>query len=462
MTIIKNLRLGLIHVAVAVSLVPITGVLNRIMIHELGLLASLVALLIVLPHLLAPMQPFIGQYSDQHSILGYRRTPYIAVGLLLCIGGAVLTPFAALAMGASFWPGLAFAVAAFLLWGLGYNLAVVSYLSLASDLSSEQQRSRTIAVMWFMMIASVIVTAISTGRALDQYSPERLVQVFMACGAVALVLGAIGLVGLEPRVDDRRRTTDDRQDDGRPTTDDRQGAGPSSVVGRPSSPDRTSARAAIAAVMSNPVARAFFVYLTLLLAAILGQDVLLEPFGAEAFGMSVRETTQLTAIWGAATLIALLLQGLLFSRFLSKRAGATLGASVAALGFGLIALSGILNAQALFVPGIAVLGFGTGIATTTNLALMLDMTTPQSVGLFIGAWGVADAAARGLGNLLAGVVRDLAGLLLGNPVAGYVTVFLLEGLMLCVALVLLRRIDVAAFQSERPSLTQLIAVAGDA
>jgi len=440
MTIIKNLRLGLIHVAVAVSLVPITGVLNRIMIHELGLLASLVALLIVLPHLLAPMQPFIGQYSDQHPILGYRRTPYIAVGLLLCIGGAVLTPFAALAMGSSFWPGLAFAVAAFLLWGLGYNLAVVSYLSLASDLSSEQQRSRTIAVMWFMMIASVIVTAISTGRALDQYSPERLVQVFMACGAVALVLGAIGLVGLEPRTQREQGTGNRGQ----------------------ASPDRTSARAAIAAVMSNPVARAFFVYLTLLLAAILGQDVLLEPFGAEAFGMSVRETTQLTATWGAATLIALLLQGLVLSRFLSKRAGATLGASVAALGFGLIALSGILNAQALFVPGIAVLGFGTGIATTTNLALMLDMTTPQSVGLFIGAWGVADAAARGLGNLLAGVVRDLAGLLLGNPVAGYVTVFLLEGLMLCVALVLLRRIDVAAFRGERPSLTQLIAVAGDA
>ncbi len=440
MTIIKNLRLGLIHVAVAVSLVPITGVLNRIMIHELGLLASLVALLIVLPHLLAPMQPFIGQYSDEHPILGYRRTPYIAVGLLLCIGGAVLTPFAALAMGSSFWPGLAFAVAAFLLWGLGYNLAVVSYLSLASDLSSEQQRSRTIAVMWFMMIASVIVTAISTGRALDQYSPERLVQVFLACGVVALVLGAVGLVGLEPRIQSEQGTGNRGQ----------------------ASPDRTSARAAIAAVMSNPVARAFFVYLTLLLAAILGQDVLLEPFGAEAFGMSVRETTQLTATWGAATLIALLLQGLLLSRFLSKRAGATLGASVAALGFGLIALSGILNAQALFVPGIAVLGFGTGIATTTNLALMLDMTTPQSVGLFIGAWGVADAAARGLGNLLAGVVRDLAGLLLGNPVAGYITVFLLEGLMLCVALVLLRRIDVAAFRGERPSLTQLIAVAGDA
>jgi BCD family chlorophyll transporter-like MFS transporter len=436
MTILKNLRLGLIHVAVAVSLVPITGVLNRVMIHELGLLASLVALLIVLPHLLAPMQPFIGGFSDRRPIFGYRRTPYIAVGLICCIGGATLTPVAALAMGANFWPGLAFAVGTFLLWGLGYNLAVVGYLSLASDLSTEAQRSRTIAVMWFMMIASVIVTAISTGRALEQYSPERLVQVFMVCGGVALLLSAIGLIGLEPRLSR---------------------AAPPSVE-----PDRPSLRASLAAVTSNPIARAFFVYLTLLLAAILGQDVLLEPFGAEAFGMSVRETTQLTAVWGGATLLALLLQGLLFSRFLSKQAGATVGALVAALGFGLIALSAILDMQPLFVPGIAVLGFGTGIATTTNLALMLDMTTPQNVGLFIGAWGMADAAARGLGNLLAGVVRDLAGALFGNPLAGYTTVFILEGLMLCVALLLLRRIDIAAFRGERPSMTQLVALAGDA
>lgn len=432
MTVVKNIRLGLIHVAVAVSLVPITGVLNRIMIYELGILASLVALLIVLPHLLAPLQPFLGQYSDHHPLFGYRRTPYIAAGLLLCVGGAFLTPLAALAMDANFWPGLAFAVAAFLIWGLGYNLAVVSYLSLASDLSDEGQRSRTIAVMWFMMITSVIITAILTGRALEQFSPERLVEVFGVCALVALVLGAIGLLGLEPR-----------------------GA-------QASLDERHTAREAVGAIMGNPQAQAFFIYLMLLLAAILGQDVLLEPFGAQAFGMSVRETTQLTATWGGATLLALLLQGILLSRFLSKKAGATLGAAVAAVGFLLIALSGMLAQQALFVPGIAVLGFGTGIATTTNLAMMLDMTTPRNVGLFIGAWGVADAAARGLGNLMAGVVRDIAGAALGSPAGGYITVFLIEGLMLCVALVLLRRIDVSAFRSEQHSLTTLIAVAGDA
>ncbi|ABY35798.1 MAG TPA: MFS transporter [Chloroflexus aurantiacus] len=428
----KMIRLGMLHVAVAISLVPITGVLNRIMIHELGLMASIVAALIILPHLFSPMQVFIGQFSDRHPFWGYRRTPYIALGLLLCIGGAALTPFAAFAMDASFWPGLALALLVFGIWGVGFNTAVVSYLSLASDMSPSHLRSRTIAVMWFMMITAVIGTAISTGRALEPYSPERLIEVFAICAGVALTVGALGLIGLEPR-----------------------NAIPLSHE------ERYSAAESVRTVVRDPLARRFFVYLMLMLSAILGQDVLLEPYGAQAFGMDVRSTTQLTAVWGGATLLALLLHGVVFSRWLSNKRGAMIGGSIAAVGLTLIALSGILHVEPLFVPAIALLGFGTGIATATNLALMLDMTTPQQVGLFIGAWGVADAAARGLGNLLAGVIRDLAALVVGSTGA-YATVFLIEALILCTALVMLRAIDVSAFRSQRRELGQLVAAMGDA
>lgn len=428
----KMIRLGMLHVAVAISLVPITGVLNRIMIHELGLMASIVAALIILPHLFSPIQVFIGQFSDRHPFWGYRRTPYIALGLLLCIGGAALTPFAAFAMDASFWPGLALALLVFGIWGVGFNTAVVSYLSLASDMSPSHLRSRTIAVMWFMMITAVIGTAISTGRALEPYSPERLIEVFAICAGVALTVGALGLIGLEPR-----------------------NAIPLSHE------ERYSAAESVRTVVRDPLARRFFVYLMLMLSAILGQDVLLEPYGAQAFGMDVRSTTQLTAVWGGATLLALLLHGVVFSRWLSNKRGAMIGGSIAAVGLTLIALSGILHVEPLFVPAIALLGFGTGIATATNLALMLDMTTPQQVGLFIGAWGVADAAARGLGNLLAGVIRDLAALVVGSTGA-YATVFLIEALILCTALVMLRAIDVSAFRSQRRELGQLVAAMGDA
>src|SRR4051812_23314768 len=75
MSFTKILRLGLIHVAVAITLVPINGTLNRIMIGELGLAATLVAILISLPYLFSPLQVWIGGYSDRHPLWGYRRTP---------------------------------------------------------------------------------------------------------------------------------------------------------------------------------------------------------------------------------------------------------------------------------------------------------------------------------------------------------------------------------------------------
>jgi len=433
MTLFKNIRLGLLHVAIAMTFVLINSVLNRIMIHDLGILASVVAVLVVLPYVLSPAQVWIGQYSDTHPIFGYRRTPYIALGTMLAITGAALAPHAALALAREPLIGVPLAVLLFGMWGFGYNLAVVAYLSLASDMSTEQQRARTVAVMWFMMITSVIVTAIVVGRALEPYSEERLFTVFLKTGGVALALALVGLIGLEPR----RTTMTVRQ-------------------------SRAGQMAAIRAIISNPQARIFFVYLIMLLAAILGQDVLLEPFGAQAFGMNVKETTQLTAIWGGATLTALLLYGAVLSRWVSKKRGAMIGGSIAATGFLLIALSGMLAIEAMFIPGILLLGFGTGIATTTNLALMLDMTTAEQVGLFIGAWGVADAIARGVGTLLGGVMRDVIAHMSGSAVSGYVSVFLIEAMLLGISLVLLQRIDVTAFRSRQPSLTELVAITGDA
>ncbi|MGJ3238537.1 MAG: BCD family MFS transporter [Anaerolineae bacterium] len=432
MQLFNTFRLGLLHVAVGITFVAINGVLNRIMIYELGILSTIVALLVILPYVLSPAQIWIGQYSDTHPIAGYRRSPYILLGMLLCIGGATLTPRAALLMDTAFWQGLGLGVIAFFLWGVGYNLAVVSYLSLASDLSPSDKRSRTISVMWFMMIASLIATAIIMGQALEPYSEAQLIQVFDYAGMIALGVALLGLVGLEPRHQDVAQQS------------------------------RTSQTLAIKTVLGNPQARRFFIYLTLLLAAILGQDILLEPFAASTFNMTVEQTTQLTALWGSMTLLSLLLYGFVFSRFLTKKQGAYLGGVIATLGLIMIALSGTVGLALLFQPGIGVLGFGTGIATSSNLALMLDMTTPEQVGLFIGAWGVADALSRGLGMLMGGVVRDVVTALSSSVTYGYITVFAIEAMFLVVALTLLGQIDTQEFHGEQPSLVELTALVGDA
>src|SRR5512143_1184166 len=200
---LKRLQLGLVHVAVAMTLVPINSTLNRVMIKELSLSATLVAILASLPYLFSPIQVAIGSYSDRHPVLGFRRTPYILAGLILCVIGVAVSPQVAFLLGSNFWLGILAGLFAFGAWGMGYNLSSVSYLSLASELSGEKGRGWTVAVMWFMMIVSIIATAIGISRMVDPYTPQALIRAFGAVAVSALTLGLLGLLRLEPRTGSR-------------------------------------------------------------------------------------------------------------------------------------------------------------------------------------------------------------------------------------------------------------------
>ena len=74
----RLLRLALFQVTVGAALVLLVGTLNRVMIVELAVPATLVAGMLALPLLFAPFRTLIGHRSDQHkSALGWRRVPYI-------------------------------------------------------------------------------------------------------------------------------------------------------------------------------------------------------------------------------------------------------------------------------------------------------------------------------------------------------------------------------------------------
>lgn len=400
------------------TLVPINSTLNRVMIKELALSATLVAVLASLPYLFSPLQVLIGSYSDHHPVLRLRRTPYIFIGLLLCVLGVTLSPLAAFQLAENLGPGLLFSALAFGAWGMGYNLSSVSYLSLASEISGEKERGKTIAAMWFIMIVSIIFTAIAISRMVEPYSPQALQNAFNAVGLTALVLGGMGLLGLEA-----------------PSA----GAAPQA--------ETFSLRQIRQVIGKSPQAVLFFWYLTLLLAAILGQDVLLEPFAAEAFGMSVQQTTRITSLWGGSVLAAILLAGAL-ERILPRKVVAQSGNLTALGGFLLIIFSALTASSAWFYTGVILLGAGTGISSVSNLALMFDLTLPGYVGLFIGAWGVSNALSRLLGTLLAGLVRDAAALLTHAPLTAYLLVFGLEATLLALAAFLLLRIDAGKFQQQ--------------
>jgi BCD family chlorophyll transporter-like MFS transporter len=431
----KRIQLGLIHVAVAMTLVPINSTLNRVMIKELAISATLVAILASFPYIFSPIQVAIGSFSDRHPLLGFRRSPYIVMGILLCVFGVILAPYAAFAMAESGGLGAVLGALAFGAWGMGFNLATVAYLSLASEISGEKGRGRTIAVMWIMMIASIIATSILLSRLVDPYTPQALLRSFLIVGLAALVLGVVGVIKLEKR----------------------------SSVHQPVQTESHSWGEMARAILQNRQATRFFWYLIILLAAILGQDVLLEPFAGEAFDMAVRDTTRITSLWGVCVLVALLIAGFLETR-LSKRTVAQWGGLAALIGFLLIAGSGLMLSKGIFYSGVVLLGVGTGLSTVSNLGLMLDMTIAANVGLFIGAWGMANAASRFIGSLLGGAVRDLVTQLAENPVTGYMWVFGIEAAMLLASLFMLRSIDVSAFrrQAEEPSLVERAAVASEA
>ena len=433
--LIKRLQLALIHTAVAMTLVPINSTLNRVMIFDLGISKTLFTLLAIFPYLLAPIQVAIGSFSDRHPILGYRRSPYILAGLILCVLGVAVSPQVAILISENFTLGVIVGILAFGLWGMGYNLSAVSYLSLASELSGENGRGKTVATMFTIMVIGLIATGISLSRMVPTFDLVTLERAFLIIAGSALTLGLLGLIRLEPPFNKSDPITKS---------------------------DTYTVVQLTTAITENPVAKIFFVYLFLLLAAILSQDVLLEPFGAQAFGMTLEQTSRIVSITNGFTLIAFIVAGILDGR-VKKKYVAQSGNLAALFGFITIVISGLMANTSIFYVGITLLGFGTGISTIANLSLMFDLTVPEKVGLYIGAWGFSNGLSRLVGLLMAGIVADVATQFTGNALSGYLVVFGIEALMLFIAAIMLYRIDVNAFQKKAhdPEFTEKVALAAE-
>ncbi len=408
----------LIHVGTALTVVPVTSVLNRVMIAEMGLSSTLVAFLVTLPYLLSPLQIWFGAVMDRQVAGGGRFVPWTRLGGLLATVGASLMAFTVFLIPEGPVLGLAATAVVFLLWGVGINLSSVAYLALLSAQADAQERSRTVGVMFTAMIAASIGTGLFLSSQLETYSQARLTVVLIAVPVIALVLVLLGGLGLE---------------------------GPStSTEGKVQ--ERTSPGLLLRSLRDNPVARRFFGYLMLVLICIHTQDVLLEPFGAEVLGMPVAATSRLVSIWGAGFLVTML-GGIPLVRRYGERAVSGAGSCLAAAAFLLISGSGLLGQPYLFMGSVFLLGLGGGLMTQSNLAFMLRMTVPRARALYIGTWSVANFLGQAMIFVPVSLGESLR-LLSGSAWLGYAAVFVLEGAGIIGAIFLLRSIRVEAFQRK--------------
>jgi len=105
--------------------------------------------------------------------------------------------------------------------------------------------------------------------------------------------------------------------------------------------------------------------------------------------------------------------------------------------------------ESLLVPTIFFLGLAAGVFNVGALSLMMDMTIEGATGLYMGLWGVAQAIGMGLSSVMAGALHSsliASGFL--SQGFGYLLIFGAEAGMLLVAIWLLRRVNVQAFQDH--------------
>ena len=418
----RLLRLSLFQVTVGMALVMLVGTLNRVMIVELSVPATLVAGMLALPLLFAPFRMLIGFKSDTHvSALGLRRVPYIWKGTMYQFGGFAIMPFALLvlsgygeAVDAPRWIGLTSAAAAFLLVGAGVHMVQTVGLALATDLVADEDQPKVVGLMYVMLLVGMVVSALFFGMLLENYTPGRLIQVIQGTAVLTVALNLFAMWKQEARSRERAREME---------------AAP-----------RVAFRMAWDQLIQRPGMLRLLFMIGLGTFGFGMADVLLEPYGAQALGFSVAETTRLTALLATGTLIGFAIA----SRQLGNGGAALplgrLGALIGIPGFLAIIASSIAGGPVLFLAGTLATGIGAGLFGHATLTATIQNAPKDKIGLSLGAWGAVQATCAGIGVALAGVIRDV---LVGIPAEGglssalpYNVVFMIEVLFLILAVLM--------------------------
>lgn len=403
---ISIVRLGLVQAAIGAIVVMTTSTLNRIMVVELALPASLPGLLVAIHYFVQVIRPRMGFESD----VGGKRTPWIIGGIgLLAIGGfgaAIATTL----MGFHLMFGIAAAIVAFFLIGIGVSMSGTSLLALLAKGVSDERRAAAATTVWLMMIFGFALTSGIAGKFLDPYSPEKVILISGIISSVACVIAVLALYKLE---------------------------GHELVNKRASAAQKIPFRAALTDILADPDTRKFTIFIFLSMFAFSAQDLILEPFAGMIFKYSLGETTSLSGIQHSGVLTGMLLVAVCGSSRLRRYFGSLRSwmiygclASAVAM-FGLV-IAGILEGDWPLKQNVFILGLANGAFSIAAIASMMRLAVVGGggkEGVRIGLWGGAQAIAFGLGGLLGAGASDLARSIFTNPASAYSSVFFIEAIL---------------------------------
>jgi MFS transporter, BCD family, chlorophyll transporter len=400
-------RLGLVQTALGSVTVLTMATLNRVMVVELALPSMLPGILVGLHYAMQMLRPRLGYGSD----IGGRRTPWIVGGMMLHASGGALAAVATALMATQLAIGIALAVIAFVMIGIGVSAAGTSLLVLLAKRTEPSRRSTAASIAWTMMVTGFIATSAAAGYALDPFSGTRLVAVSSTVSAIAMILTLIGVWNIEgaPAADEAHNPS---------------GEAPS---------QKTNFRAELMEILDEPQARRFAIFIFISMLAYSSQDLILEPFAGAVFSMTPGETTKLAGFQHSGTLIGMVLVPLLNGLMPAWRTRTTpwiVGGCIAsALALLNIALAAAVGPGWPLRASILLMGITNGVYAIVAIGAMMNLVSAghrNREGTRMGVWGASQAISYGTGGFLGTLASDTTRHLVSSVSLSYALVFAAE------------------------------------
>jgi BCD family chlorophyll transporter-like MFS transporter len=426
----RILQLSTFQIGSAMGDILMGGIWNRIMIADFGIPAWPVTFLVAFRYLLAPITLWVGHRSDTQKFLGYYRTSYIWLGRgMMVLSFPILGASTVILEENTTDPvGWLTAGLCFLLYGFGTLFSGSPFLALVRDSAPKEKQGIAIGIVETVLIILFPLVAIGFGRMLKTYDSTLFWRLILFVSLVGGFFWWFGVSGVE-------------------RANRKQGIAP-----KPSK--RIDLRATMAKIWNDKNTRRFFAVLFIATFSAWMQEGILEPYGADLFGMDVEQTTRLTAWWGTATVVVLVAAFIVRRRQPpEEQAGATgIGLVVMALGMAVLVGSALSGGLTVFRIGLVIFGGGFGLYSFGGFSLMAAMSPAPDSGAYLGLWTIAVLVSRGLGTFAGGVFRDLFLAIDLTTGAAYGLIFALSAIGLLVAARIVSGLDAVGFaqKHDRP------------
>lgn len=404
-------RLGLVQAALGAIVILTTSTLNRVMVVELALPASLPGALVGWHYAVQLSRPRWGYGSD----VGGKRAPWIIGGMVTLAIGAIAAAASTLLMASQQVAGIIGAVVAFFLIGLGVGAAGTNLLALLATHTAPARKAAAAAITWIMMIVGFIITAGVAGAMLEPFTLGRLIEVTIIVSLVAVAIASLAVWGVESKT--RRKAPIEQ------------------AAGKPSFTEMFSQ------VWADPQARRFTIFVFVSMLAYSAQDLILEPFAGLIYGYTPGESTKLAGVQNMGVLLGMITTAILGtvvgkSRARFMRKWTIFGCIASAAALTALVSAAIVGPTWPLQPTVFALGLANGAFAVAAIGSMMTLASagqPGSEGTRMGLWGAAQAIAFGLGGFLGASALDLARILFEETAPAFGAVFGVEAALFIVA-----------------------------